>query len=103
MSEENNTTLDKSIFKKYADIKQEIKRLTEEAKEIETSVASEMESVKADKVQSDFGTFYFTTRKKWTYPEYVNEAENTYKEVKKKAEETGEAKFEEIKNLSYRE
>ncbi len=92
----------KELFKEYADVKNEIKVLTAKAKEIEESVTGEMNKEEVDKVESDFGTFYFTTRKKWTYSDAVTSVEKTVKETKKKEEEDGTATAEETKSLTFR-
>lgn len=73
-----------------------------EAKEIQDEVVAEMAAEDIDKVESDFGTFYFTTRKTWKYPAYVLEAEKEYKAAKEKAETIGEATYTENKSLAFR-
>ena len=93
---------DKKLFKKYADIKQKIRHLEEEAADIETLVVAEMDKSKLDKVESSFGTFFFTVCKAWTYPAYVKEAETVYKDAKKRAELTGEATAVAGRSLSFR-
>ncbi len=69
--------MNKELFKKYADIKNQIKELTAEAHTIEKEVVSEMNTQDVKEVKSDFGTFYFSTRKSWTYSELVIEVETT--------------------------
>ena len=61
-----------------------------------------MEANRLDNIPSRYGTFFFTVRRKFEYPEYVTEAEEHYKQAKKKAELTGEAKATETKSLSFR-
>lgn len=94
--------MNKAKFAEYADIKNQIKDLTAKAKVIEEEVVSEMDNEEIDTVKSEIGTFYFTYRKKYFYPKYVVEAENTYKELKKKSEDLGEAEFETTKSLTFR-
>lgn len=94
--------MNKEIFKQYADIKNEIKSLSEKAEEIEKQVSEEMMKEEVEEVKSDFGTFFFTARKTWTYPDYVKIAEDATKAAKKQAETNGDAKFIEKKSLTYR-
>lgn len=94
--------MDKTLFKKYADIKNQIAQLQEEADEIAQQVTLEMNNNQLDKVESDFGTFYFTTRKSWKYSEAVDDLAENLKQTKKDEEETGRATFEETKSLSFR-
>lgn len=94
--------LDKQVFSRYAEVKNQIKALEAEAKEIQDSVVSEMAAADVDKVESDFGTFYFTSRKTWKYPAYVTKAEEEYQKAKEKAETIGEATYTENKSLAFR-
>ena len=94
--------MNKEIFKNYADIKNQIKELTEQAKQIEISVVEEMQKEEVEEVKSDFGTFFFTKRKTWKYPKAITEAENNIKIAKKEAEENGDATFEEKQSLTFR-
>lgn len=105
MSEEQNNdngTVNESVFKNYADIKNKIKELTAQAKEIEKEVTSEMDKLGMEKINSNIGTFSFTKRKSWEYPEEVKLKEQEYKEIKKKSEEDGSAKATETKSLTFR-
>jgi hypothetical protein len=92
--------MNKEIFKRYAELKTAIKQLTEEAKVIEEQVTAEMEMEAIDKVNSDFGTFFFTSRKKYHYSEGLVAREIELKALKKEEEKTAE--FQETKSLSFR-
>lgn len=94
--------MNKELFKNYADIKNQIKDLTAKSKEIEKSVVEEMNNQEVEEVKSDFGTFYFTTRKTWEYSEDIKILEEGMKKNKKMEEENGTAKFEEKKSLTFR-
>lgn len=95
-------TIDRTKFERYAEIKKAIKAMEAEAKEIQDEVVAEMATNQLKKVESDFGTFFFTARKSWQYPAYVTEAEAHYKELKEKAETIGEATYTETQSLSFR-
>lgn len=94
--------MNKELFKEYADIKNQIKDLTTKSKEIEILVTKEMNKEEVEQVRSDFGTFYFISRKTWKYPKRILEMEINLKEEKKKVEEEGKATFEEKKSLAFR-
>jgi len=83
--------MNKELFKNYAYVKDQIKVLTAEAKELEPKVVEEMGKDELEEVKSDWGTFSFQTRDTYTYPEYVTKAEENFKELKKKAESNGDA------------
>lgn len=95
--------MNKELFREYAEVKGQIKLLSEKAKELEEKVSEEMRSNEAEKVESDFGKFFFVTRKKWTYSENVKLAEDNVKDLKKKEESSGEAMCEEVKSLTFRQ
>ncbi len=90
----------KELFKKYADIKNQIKELTEQSKDIQQEIEQTMEENEVDKVESDFGTFFFVERKRYIYSDELKEKEKQLKEQKKKEEETAE--FNVIRSLSFR-
>lgn len=96
-------SLDRQVFERYAQVKNQIKALETEAKEIADEVVAEMADAEVDTVTDEaIGSFYFTTRKSWEYPKYVQEAEEKYKELKEKAETIGEATYTESKSLAFR-
>lgn len=92
----------KTMFKEYAEITLQIKSLEEKKDALNEVLFKELLALEVDQVKSELGTFYFTARKTWTYPTYVKEAEAVHKELKKKAETTGEATFEEKKSLAFK-
>ncbi len=101
--------INKELLKGYADIKGKIKTLTTQAKEIEGQVTEEMNKEEVEKVESDFGTFFFTARKTWTYSDAVKpfeeaviSASDKLKEAQGKEIESGTATAEEKKSLTFR-
>ena len=90
-------------LKRYADIKQSIKSLNEEAAVINTEIVAQMAKDGDDQLETSFGTFTMAGRKNWAYPEYVSELEKTLKTKKKESEENGDASFEEKKYLKFNE
>ena len=93
-------------FVKYAEIKNKIKSLTDEAKELESKVLKELAKENLATYQTEFGTFSVTTRKTWKYSEKFEEMESTYKAMLKAAQTTeqekGIAKAEVVEGLTYR-
>lgn len=94
--------MNKELFKNYASIQAEIKQLQDEAAMLKDAIAKEMEREEFDEVKTEEGTFYFMTRKSWTYPKTIQTLEKSLKEKKKEAEIKGTAKFKENKSLAYR-
>jgi hypothetical protein len=99
----------KELFQRYAEIKNQMKVLEAEAAVINEKVVSEMAAEKVDKVESDYGQFYFTTRKSWKYSEAlapyekaVEDASAILTEEKKKEQETGLATAAESKSLTFK-
>lgn len=92
----------KELFAEYADLKKQIADLEEIAESKRMQISAEMEKEGADKVESDFGTFFFTTRKTWQYSPVVDAAVEGLKVLKKKEEESGAAKATESKSLTFK-
>jgi len=94
--------MNKELFKQYADVKNEIKRLSDIAKGIELQVREEMIKEDKTKAEAEFGTFSLVTRKKYTYTDKVKEAEKSVKEMKKEEEKSGLATVEESQSITFR-
>lgn len=94
--------MNKEQFQEYAHIKNQIKDLTAEAKELEPQLREAMVEAGADKVKTEFGSFIITNRKSWTYSDAVKEAEAKVKELKAKEEANGTAKAEEKESLMFK-
>lgn len=89
-------------FEKYAKLSKRISLLEAERDALKPLIAEDMEKEGLQELKSDLGSFYFTTRKTWEYPESVQAEEKKFKELKKKAEESGEAISIENKSLAFR-
>lgn len=92
----------KELLKQYADVRKQIEELEEIKEKLGGEIAAGMQEQAADKIESDFGQFYFTTRKTWKYSPAVDEAVNELKAVKKEEEEKGIATFTESKSLTFK-
>lgn len=92
----------KALCKEYADLEAQKKEIEERQKAIKPEITGEMENLGVEQVKSDFGTFYFMTRKKWSYSDAVKSVEETLKNTKKQEEENGTAKAEESKTLAFK-
>lgn len=94
--------MNKEIFERYAEIKNKIKSLTGEAKEIEKEVSVEMEKEDMKSLQSPIGTFSVVVRKSWIYSPAVGLLELDLKKRKKDEEESGDATFKESSGIMFR-
>ena len=94
--------INKENFKKYADIKNKIKALTQDAKLIEAEIKEELVEADVKKVNSDFGTFSVTTRTTWKYTENVDAIKNKLKEEQKAEQDSGVATSTEASSLMFR-
>lgn len=92
----------KELLKEYADVRKQIEELEEIKEKLGGEIAAGMEEQAADKIESDFGQFYFTTRKTWKYSSAVDELNIKVKEAKKTEEEKGIATFTESKSLTFK-
>ena len=85
--------MNKKKFEKYAQIKNQIRELQLEAKEIEKDVLNEMKKAGAEIVKSDWGTFSIAKRKVWTYSPKVVDLTEKLRLLKKEEEEKGIASY----------
>lgn len=77
-------------FKRYEEIKIEIKTLEAEADELKPELISLIPEDNA--VETDRGSFTLKRRTKWVYSPETTQAEKNLKETKKTEEQTGIAK-----------
>ena len=78
------------VIKRYAEIRAESKKLTEEAKELEPQVTDLIMAQDGERLETAYATFSFVSYKKWKYSEALVKTEKTFKEqvaVLKKNEE----------------
>ena len=95
-----------AIFSKYADLKNQIKELTEKAKELEGKALKELEKENIDTFKSEIGTFSIVCRTRWEYSEKYKVVEDGYEMMLEAARvterEDGTAKKSETKGIAYR-
>jgi predicted phage-related endonuclease len=89
-------------YEKYADVKKQIKELTNQAKELENEIKEEMKIHELDKIKSDWGTFSLSVRKTWTYSPAVDEIKKNLKEMQFEETENGKATCNEKEVLTFR-
>jgi len=92
--------MNKTRLERYAEIKNDIKRLEEEAKEIAPQILEEMGDV--EEVSTDFGTFIVAKRRQYTYPETLVKAQEELDAAKEQAVQTGEAVYTEKPYLIFK-
>lgn len=81
---------------RYAELKAEINRLTDELELLKPSIAEFVEEQNPDDkaIESDYGVFKLVGRRVYTYPTRIVNEEAKLKEAKKECEATGEATYE---------
>ena len=83
------------VIKRYAEIKAEIKKLTEEAKELEPQVTDLIMAQDGERLETAYATFSFVSYKKWQYSEELVASEKDFKgklsKLKKEEETNGKA------------
>jgi 3-dehydroquinate dehydratase len=89
-------------FIKYALLCKQISTLEAERDALKPEIQSEMEIENLQELKNEYGSFYFTTRKTWEYPEYITDKEAVFKAEKKLAEANGDAISIENKSLAFR-
>ncbi len=95
-----------NLLERYAELKAQAKAISEELDVMEGKVLGYLEKEGVDTLKEEYGTFSVVYRKKWTFSKELVEKEKQYaviiKAEKQEEQESGEAKAEEVKGLSYR-
>lgn len=99
--ESTNDFIDAEDVARFAELESEIKKLSEEKDRIKELIAEQMKVGKSDSYTSVFGSFYFSTKKKWEYPEEITQ-EIANAAAKKKRFETENKPVEITKSLGFR-
>lgn len=93
---------DADLYVQYAVMKNAAKVLAERIQEINGLIMEEMDRLKVEKQQFDYGTFSVTERKKWTYPALILKAEEKLEARKLQSQKDGKATVEITKSLMFR-
>lgn len=100
------TLTQEALLKKFADKKREMKELQAELDALEPKVLGFLEKQGLDTLKEPWGTYSIVTRKKWSYTDTLIEKEKQFKiiiaDMQLEEKNSGEAKAEEIKGLSFR-
>lgn len=91
------------MLRKYATIKQEIKRLETEEDEMKPLISDLVLELNPDDrtVATDFGVFTIVPKRKYSYSDDIIQAEEDVKTLKKEAEAKGTAAFVEQPYLKF--
>lgn len=81
--------MNKELYQKYADLKNQLSKLEEEAEIVKVSIMEDMKEAEVEKVEAEYGSFTITSRKNWAYTDKVKGLETTLKATKKEEEEKG--------------
>lgn len=100
--------LQKEQLMLYAALKKEAKRIDEEIAQLQPTVLDILLSNKTDdmediKIETELGSFTLAKRLTWHYQDDVLEVEELVKKVKKDAQRTGKADFDETYSVYFRE
>lgn len=91
-----------TVFKRYADITQEMKKLEEEQAILKDHIIGYMNEKDTALVETDFGKFKINERINWKYGETVDAKNEELKEAKKKEEEDGVAQSSTLRFLTFK-
>ena len=96
--------MSKNTLLEYAKIKQEIKRLNEQAEELLAEIIPILEEIDPENkgVETDMGIFYKSSRKKWVFSDEVNELEEELSRRKDDEKKIGVATYTELEVVNFR-
>lgn len=82
------------VYNEYALLEYQIEELEEKKSKLKLSIIKDMIEKEETKVETSVGNITLVSgKKKWTYPGYIKEAEESLKASKAKAESTREASY----------
>lgn len=90
-----------NIFEEYAILDSQIAALEAKKDALRPQILQSMIDQGQTKIDTGVGKFSITKRKVWTYPAWVTEIGEKFKEAKAKAESTEEATYEESESLRF--
>lgn len=93
--------MNKETFVRYAELKNEIKRLENEIEVLQPIIMAEMGENEEVEV-AGVGLFTIGKRRTWEFPENIKDIEGELKVMKKEAQQSGEAEYEENPYLTFR-
>lgn len=96
--------MNKDLLYKAAEIKRQIKTLTEEYEEIIVPVIAEVLEAAPDTLKidvGDLGRFSISFRKVWEYTDEVGELDQQLKIMKQEQEQLGLATYKEVPSLKF--
>lgn len=88
-------------LEKYAQLTAQIAHLTEQKDALKDVITAEVLASGQKTLATPLGKFSLLSVKVWEYPEYVNEAKETYDEIKAKSIEVGDATCTKSTSLSF--
>ncbi len=94
--------MEKTLIKKYSNLRLKIKELEEQEQELRVEILDEMDKNKLDKVESEYGNFTVGRRKTWVYSKKVEALEERVKIAKYKEQEEGVAESKETQYLVFK-
>lgn len=94
--------MDTPLFAQYNEIEQKIKALELEKDALKPKIEAFMNENSMGQAKTEFGTFFFSFRRKWSYTPEVKTLEKVLKEKKALEEQTGVATYTESKSLGFR-
>ena len=92
----------KNPYALLAEIRAKKQVLDEQESVLKETIAADLEKKGVETLENEYGAFYFTARKIWTYPKAVKTMEDQLKLAQIDAQEKGKATFKSVRGLSYR-
>lgn len=91
----------KELFKQYAELELQKRKIEEEQIILKQRLLDEMHNEKADEVKTEKGSFIIMKRKIWQYTIRVEELIETLKRTKAEEEAKGTATFETKETMAF--
>jgi hypothetical protein len=91
-----------TMFTNYIDLVQKIDELEVQREELRAQIQDAMQKAETPSIKHEYGNFFLTTRRTWTYSEALKKFQDAVKEEQARQQATSEATFEEQTLLSFK-
>ncbi len=100
--EDNTNKLNQNLFTEFFAKNSELESLKEAVNKLKKLIEEDLEKNKVKNYSTEFGSFYFMERKKWSYSESIQKQEQLLKKQKKDEEKNGTAECVISTSLTFR-
>ena len=90
-----------TLYQEYALLEAQLKEIETKKEQLRVHILKDMIKQKAEKIETDMGSFTVTKLKTWKYPKAVEILKENFEAAKVQAQNTGDATYTEKASLRF--